>query len=127
MAINYPAETKNQAKELFLKGMTLREIANKLKIKHHLTVYRWSVSEKWKTGRVSLLDESLRNQLEVCTKMVNVLNAAVRKIDIKRPNPKQREILSNFNRYSNLQLKLIKQLDISNPQVAPLRTKSIFS
>lgn len=127
MTMQYSKDVKDEAKEMFLKGVSFRDIAKNLNIKNHLTVYRWSKQQLWSGEKGSSAAKSLKKQLDTCTKLVNNLRSAVNKIDVTRPNKKEREVLMNFNKYSNLQLKLIKQLEITNPKKTPKITGGIFS
>ena len=122
----YSIEVINQAKDLFLQNFSFRKIAEQLHIKRHLTVFSWSKKYNWKQKRPSYPINSLKEQLDQCTAIVEKLRSDVEKANILEPSKKERELLLNYNRFSNLQLKLVRQLSVLKPLSGNTAKKSIF-
>ncbi|HEC65158.1 MAG TPA: hypothetical protein ENI23_07690 [bacterium] len=107
---NYSIDVINEGKRLFLQGFSIRKIAEQLGIKQHTTVFRWSHKYNWKKEKPSYPVNSLKAQLDECTALVNKIQPKLKDIDILKPSTQDRELLLNYNRLSNLQLKLVRQL-----------------
>ncbi len=107
---NYSIDVINQAKDLFLQGFSIRKIAEQLRIKQHQTVFKWSHKYNWKKEQPSYPVNSLKTQLDECTALVNKIQPELKHINILSPSQEDRELLLNYNRLSNLQLKLVRQL-----------------
>jgi len=106
----YLLEVVKKAEELFLEDVSFRKIAEQLGVKQHLTIYNWSRKYNWKKDRASYPANSLKEQLDQCSELVNKMRPSIDKVNILKPSKEDRELLLNYNRFSNLQLKLVRQL-----------------
>ena len=106
----YPLEIKEKAKELFLQGVSFRKIAEQLNIKQYVTVFKWKKKYNWSKEDKTCPTKSLKGQLDQCTVLVDKMRPKLDKINILKPSREDRELLLNYNRFSNLQLKLVRQL-----------------
>jgi uncharacterized protein YjcR len=123
---NYSIDFINQAKELFLQGFSFRKIAQQLGVKQYATVFHWSKKYSWKKDSPKYPLNSLKDQLDQCTDLVNKLRPEIDKADILRPSKEDRELLLNYNRFSNLQLKLMRQITGLKVSSGKSSKKSIF-
>ncbi len=124
--VKYSIEVINQAKELFLLDFSFRKIAKQLHIKSHLTVFAWSKKYNWKQKRPSYPVNSLKDQLDQCTTIIEKLRPEVDKANLVEPSKKDRELLLNYNRFSNLQIKLVRQLTVLRVSTKKSSSKNIF-
>jgi len=113
--ITYPIEKIEEAKQLYIQGFSIRKIAEKLKIPAHCTVDIWKKKHEWKKSLPTYPINSLKAQLERVTALVDKLEPEIAKVDILKPSAEDKEMLTNFKRFSDLQLKLIKQLSLIIP------------
>ena len=123
---NYSIEEIAQAKDYYLQGFSIRKIAEMMNIPAHCTVDQWKKKYNWKKSAPDYPIVSLKAQLKRVTKMVDVLEPALENTDILKPTPEQKELLANFRRLSELQLKLIKQLGALQPIDRRAAKKNIF-
>jgi uncharacterized protein YjcR len=107
---NYSIAVIKEAERLFLEGFSIRKVAEQLRIKQHQTVFKWSHKYNWKKKQPSYPVNSLKTQLDECTELVNKMQPELKHINILKPSTEDRELLLNYNRLSNLQLKLVRQL-----------------
>jgi hypothetical protein len=123
---NYSIDDIEKAKDFYLQGYSIRKIAELMNIPAHCTVDGWKTKYKWKKAKPDYPINSLKAQLERVTKLVDTLEPELEKIDVLKPTPEQKELLSNFRRFSELQLKLIKQLGVLQPIDRRPAKKNIF-
>lgn len=107
---NYSIEFILEAEKLWQQGFSFRKICEQLGVKQHKTVFQWSKKYSWKRHSPKYPVESLKVQLNECTALVNKIQPELKHINILKPSPEDKELLLNFNRLSNLQLKLVRQL-----------------
>lgn len=107
---NYSIDEIKEAEKLWQQGFSFRKITEQLKVKQHSTVRRWSTKYHWKRNSPKYPTESLKVQLHECTALVNKIQPELKNINILKPSPEDKELLLNFNRLSNLQLKIVRQL-----------------
>lgn len=106
----YSIDVIKKAKDLYLEDFSIRKITEQLGIKSHLTVFTWSKKYNWKKARPSYPVNSLKEQLNQCTDIVNTIRPKLKEVNVLNPTKEGRELLINYNRFSNLQLKLVRQL-----------------
>jgi DNA-binding transcriptional MerR regulator len=124
---NYTVEEIEEARRLHIdEGFSIRKTAEALGIKAHCTVSGWKVKYKWKKTAATYPVNSLKAQLTRVTKLVDTLEPKLDEIGIINPSKEQKEILANYRRFSELQLKLIKQLGLLDPAGKKPPKKSIF-
>jgi uncharacterized protein YjcR len=107
---NYSIDFIKDAEKLWQQGFSFRKIAKQKGIKQHQTVFHWSKKYNWKKNSPKYPTESLKTQLNECTALVNKIQPELKHINILKPSTEDRELLLNYNRLSNLQLKLVRQL-----------------
>lgn len=122
----HPIETIEKAKALYLQDYSIRKIAEALNIPAHCTIELWKNKYKWKKAKPDYPINSLKAQLARCTKLVDILEPALEKINILKPTQDDKEILANYRRLSDLQLKLVKQLSVLVPIDRKPPKKNIF-
>lgn len=123
---NYPIEFINECEELYKQDFSFRKIAEVKGVKSYVTVFNWSVKYNWKINRPSYPANSLKEQLEQCSLLVNKMQPKINKVNILKPSKEDRELLLNYNRFSNLQLKLVRQLSGIKTINNKLTKKNIF-
>lgn len=107
----HPKVIVDQTEKLYHEGVSYRKIADQ--IGHgltYVTVSNWVRKYRWEKDVPKYTVNSLKDQLNQCTYLVNKMRPEIDKVDVITPTKDERELLLNYNRYSNLQLKLVRQL-----------------
>lgn len=107
---DYSIEFIKECEILYHQDFSFRKIAQTKGVKSYTTLFLWSVKYNWKKKSPKYPVVSLKEQLDQCTDLVNKMRPEIDKVNILAPSKQDRELLLNYNRYSNLQIKLVRQL-----------------
>lgn len=121
----YTLEEIEEAKVLILQDYSVRKVGKALDIPFG-TIQIWKKKYKWEKLKPEYPTNSLKAQLERVTKLVDTLEPEIEKVNILDPTKRDKDILANFKRFSELQLKLIRQLGAIDPSVKNPTKNSIF-
>lgn len=122
---DYSLEEIEEAKTLFLQGYSVRKIGKALDIPYG-TIQIWKQKYKWEKEKPEYPINSLKAQLTRVTKLVDILEPKLDELNILKPSAEEKELLANYRRLSELQLKLIKQLSVLEPIDNKPAKKNIF-
>lgn len=107
---DYSIEFIKECEVLHHEGFSIRKISQLKGVKSYVTIQVWKKKYNWKKNSPNYPVNSLKEQLDQCTDLVNQLRPKIKDADVLKPSKEDRELLLNYNRFSNLQLKLIRQL-----------------
>lgn len=107
---DYSIEFILECEVLYHQGFSIRKIAQQKGVKSYCTISIWKKKYNWKKNSPKYPVISLKEQLDQCTDLVNKMRPEIDKVNILEPSKQDRELLLNYNRYSNLQIKLVRQL-----------------
>lgn len=122
----YPIDIISKAKELRLQGVPFETIAKQLNIKQYQSIMGWEKKYHWRKDKTAYATDSIKIQIDRCLEIIEKIEPELKEINILNPSKTEKILLMHFHKFSNLHLKLIKQLTCIKPISKVPTSKNIF-